>query len=122
MPNIGLTELLVIGAIAMLLFGSRLPKVGKSLGEGIRNFKKGLSGEEETPEGTPSGQAPQVGARESEPGTPEKPRVSSSVAPTSLAGGITASQASQETKRPSVVDAEHPESSERQGTSHNPKA
>ncbi|MEY4066299.1 MAG: hypothetical protein RIR26_2507 [Pseudomonadota bacterium] len=44
MPNIGFTELLVILAIALLLFGNRLPNVGKSLGEGIRNFKKGLEG------------------------------------------------------------------------------
>ncbi|MEN9529168.1 MAG: hypothetical protein RI932_1041 [Pseudomonadota bacterium] len=44
MANIGFTELLVILAIALLLFGNRLPNVGKSLGEGIRNFKKGLDG------------------------------------------------------------------------------
>ncbi|MCA2960832.1 MAG: twin-arginine translocase TatA/TatE family subunit [Silvanigrellales bacterium] len=44
MPQIGLTELLIIAALAVLLFGSRLPGVGKALGSGIRNFKKGLSG------------------------------------------------------------------------------
>ena len=47
MANIGFTELLVILGIALLLFGNRLPNVGKSLGEGIRNFKKGLEGEDE---------------------------------------------------------------------------
>jgi sec-independent protein translocase protein TatA len=47
MANIGFTELLVILAIALLLFGNRLPNVGKALGEGIRNFKKGLDGSED---------------------------------------------------------------------------
>jgi sec-independent protein translocase protein TatA len=43
-----LPELLVILAIIFLLFGaSRLPEAGKALGEGIRNFKKALSGETE---------------------------------------------------------------------------
>jgi sec-independent protein translocase protein TatA len=45
-PN--LTELLVILLIVFLLFGaSKLPEVGRGLGEGIRNFKKALSGETE---------------------------------------------------------------------------
>jgi sec-independent protein translocase protein TatA len=46
MPN--LTELLVILFIVFLLFGAtKLPEVGRGLGEGIRNFKKALSGETE---------------------------------------------------------------------------
>jgi sec-independent protein translocase protein TatA len=40
--NIGTTELLVLLAIALLLFGRRLPEVGRSLGKGIVEFKKGL--------------------------------------------------------------------------------
>jgi len=48
MPNIGFTELLIVFAIALLIFGNKLPTIGKSLGEGIRNFKKGLdSGDED---------------------------------------------------------------------------
>lgn len=40
------TELLVILAIILVLFGaSKIPALGKGLGEGIRNFKKGLGGE-----------------------------------------------------------------------------
>jgi len=38
------TDMLVILAIALLLFGKRLPEVGKSLGKGIVEFKKGLKG------------------------------------------------------------------------------
>ncbi len=44
MPN--LTELIVILFIVFLLFGAnKLPEAGRGLGEGIRNFKKALSGE-----------------------------------------------------------------------------
>ena len=40
--QLGLTEILVIGAVGLLLFGSRLPQVGRSLGRSIVQFKKGL--------------------------------------------------------------------------------
>ncbi len=35
-------ELALIAIIALILFGRRLPEVGKSLGKGIVEFKKGL--------------------------------------------------------------------------------
>ncbi len=48
--SIGLPELLVILAVALVLFGGKkLADVGKGLGEGIRNFKAGLKGEENPP-------------------------------------------------------------------------
>ena len=40
----GWTELLVVCIVALLLFGRRLPEVGRSLGRGIVEFKKGLKG------------------------------------------------------------------------------
>jgi sec-independent protein translocase protein TatA len=40
--NLGPLEWTVILIIALLLFGRRLPEVGKSFGQGIREFKKGL--------------------------------------------------------------------------------
>jgi sec-independent protein translocase protein TatA len=43
----GPLELVVIAAIALLLFGSRLPSVMGSLGRGIVEFKKGMRGIED---------------------------------------------------------------------------
>jgi sec-independent protein translocase protein TatA len=36
-------ELLVIGGLAVLLFGSRLPSVARSLGKSMTEFKRGLN-------------------------------------------------------------------------------
>ncbi len=47
LSNIGFPELIVILVIALLLFGTRLPAVGKSLGEGIKAFKKGINTDDE---------------------------------------------------------------------------
>ena len=41
--NLGPGELAIIALIALLLFGAgRIASLGKGLGEGIKNFKKGL--------------------------------------------------------------------------------
>ena len=44
MPNIGGPEILLIALVILLLFGAtRLPKLGRSMGQSIRGFKKGLN-------------------------------------------------------------------------------
>jgi sec-independent protein translocase protein TatA len=40
-------ELTVIGVIAVLLFGSRLPSVARSMGKSVTEFKKGIRGIED---------------------------------------------------------------------------
>src|SRR3954467_3324378 len=43
----GGAEWIMIAAVGLLLFGKRLPEVGRSLGKGIVEFKKGLKGVED---------------------------------------------------------------------------
>lgn len=45
--NLNPLELMVVVGVAVLLFGRRLPEVGRTLGKGIVEFKKGIRGLEE---------------------------------------------------------------------------
>ncbi len=48
---VGPTELLLIVLIIVIIFGARkLPELGKSMGEGIKNFKKSISSKEKDEE------------------------------------------------------------------------
>lgn len=55
MPGkLGLPEILLILAIALLLFGpSKLADLGKGLGQGIKNFKDAMKDQEEGQEKKP---------------------------------------------------------------------
>jgi sec-independent protein translocase protein TatA len=49
--NLGWQEILLILLIALILFGAkRIPEIAKSLGRGVREFKKGLNDVNETPD------------------------------------------------------------------------
>lgn len=45
--NLGGPEVMIIGFIALLIFGNRLPGVMRSLGKSVTEFKKGVAGIEE---------------------------------------------------------------------------
>ena len=48
MCGLGTWELLIVLAIVVLLFGAtRLPQLGKALGDTVKNFKKGAEGPDE---------------------------------------------------------------------------
>ncbi|MCX7896041.1 MAG: twin-arginine translocase TatA/TatE family subunit [Thermoanaerobaculum sp.] len=57
--SIGVPELLLILLIVIVIFGaSKLPQLGRGLGEGIKNFRSALRGEEKKDEPTaPQNQA-----------------------------------------------------------------
>lgn len=76
MPNIGMSELLVVLMILVLVFGaSRLPQLGDGLGRAIRNFKRGIASDDriavrkdEPEQGAPpkAGSAPATDAEDAE--------------------------------------------------------
>jgi sec-independent protein translocase protein TatA len=52
--SIGPTELILILLIVIIIFGARkLPDLGKSIGEGIKNFKKSMSTKDAKDDDTP---------------------------------------------------------------------
>ena len=56
--NIGTPELLIILVVVLLLFGAgRISRIGGDLGTAIREFRRGLNGEEE-PGSTPTEDKP----------------------------------------------------------------
>lgn len=42
MFSLGPSEMIIVGILAVLLFGKRLPDVGRSLGKSLMEFKRGL--------------------------------------------------------------------------------
>lgn len=51
---IGVPELILILVIVLVIFGAgKLPQVGKSLGEGMRNFKEGMKDGDKSDKGQP---------------------------------------------------------------------
>jgi sec-independent protein translocase protein TatA len=51
MPGfIGLPEILLLGLVALILFGpKRLPEMGRGLGKGLREFKDSVTGDDKNP-------------------------------------------------------------------------
>ncbi len=53
MLRLGPTELILILAIVVVLFGvGRIGKIGKELGSGMREFRKGIQGDDENKSAT----------------------------------------------------------------------
>jgi sec-independent protein translocase protein TatA len=48
--GVGPVEILIVGAVVLLLFGNRLPGVMRSVGRSVVEFKKGVQGIEDDSE------------------------------------------------------------------------
>ncbi len=66
MFGLGAQEMMILLVLGILLFGKKLPEVGRSLGKGLVEFKKGLQGIEDDVAGsirTSDAAAPQSAPR-----------------------------------------------------------
>jgi sec-independent protein translocase protein TatA len=62
---VGPQELLIIALIVVVLFGAKkLPDLGKSLGEGIKNFKSSITGKDKSKDENPPENKPQPPAKD----------------------------------------------------------
>lgn len=58
--SLGPFELLIILAIVLVLFGAtRLPLLGRALGDTVRNFKKGIEGDNNSTDSAKNDAAPE---------------------------------------------------------------
>jgi sec-independent protein translocase protein TatA len=56
--SVGPWQIIIILVVILLLFGgNRLGEIGKGLGEGIRNFKKGIAGDDDPKQVPPAKKA-----------------------------------------------------------------
>jgi sec-independent protein translocase protein TatA len=79
------THIIILLAIIALVFGARkLPELGHGLGEGMRNFKRGITGEDASTPGAPPPQqlasppappTPPAAAETPAPAVTERPHV-----------------------------------------------
>jgi sec-independent protein translocase protein TatA len=52
--SIGFAEIAVVVVLALLFFGgSRMADLGKGLGDGVRNFRKAIKGQDDEPAALP---------------------------------------------------------------------
>ena len=83
MPNIGLPEILILLIVLLLVFGpKRLPGLGRSLGQSMREFKDSVSGKDKKSDDEEKNEPPEISATVTESpltGSPESETVDGEV-------------------------------------------
>ncbi len=91
MPNVGPIEIVVVLLILLVIFGpKRIPELGRSVGQGMRNFKQSVTGRD-------TGEEPRrlrIEADSAQAGAGARPREAESGAPAREAEGASATPAS----------------------------
>ena len=92
-PSLGPGEMIVVMVVAVLLFGKRLPEVGRSLGKGIVEFKRGLSGlgDDDEPNTASNGNERRPAASSTQAVEPSVPKFEPPTGPPVLESSPTAS-------------------------------
>jgi sec-independent protein translocase protein TatA len=89
MPNVGPIEILIVLLILLVIFGpKRIPELGRSVGQGMRNFKQSVTGRDSgdqprrlDAEAAPPGAGPGTATREAEGSAPGREPEGASATP-----------------------------------------
>jgi sec-independent protein translocase protein TatA len=79
-PTVNAPTLILLFFIGILLFGKRLPEMGRVLAQGIREFQRGMSGIEDSVSGSPLSGEPAL----AEAARPQLPHRVTKAVPTSM--------------------------------------
>jgi sec-independent protein translocase protein TatA len=102
--TIGMPELLIIGLVVLLLFGvGKVGRLGKDLGEGVKEFRRAMKEEEPAPEATVMTEPP--GAYITGTATPLPPQAAAYPQPVHASSPVYAAQPQQP---PSAAPAAQP--------------
>ena len=74
MPNVGPLEIIIVLLILLVIFGpKRIPELGRSVGQGMRNFKQSVTGRDRGEDGRGAEESRAIAPGTTEPTAPPAP-------------------------------------------------